>query len=556
MLKSLSIKNIAIIELLDIEFSDGLNVLTGETGAGKSIVVGGLELALGERASAEAVRSGEKLAVVEASFEPPFPPQLEDVLLNQLELEYQTGESLLLRREISSAGRSRCFIGEQMVGVADLKAVGELLVDLHGQHEHQSLFHTSAHLTALDAFASHDKLREEYSRVWKETEALRQRKLKLEQEAANFDTRIDYMTFQIKEIEKIDPKPGEMAELAKEEKRLAHAESLSQAAWEAQELLEEGINGEQIPLLDQIGELIKRISEIAEVETNFSKILSSLEESQTAFEDLTISLRDFAENTRADPKRLNEVITRLNALNALIRKHGGSEESLFADWEHIQAELDRMTRDDEEREKITEKFNRAEARLLKLGEELSRKRKKTAESMRKKILSMLRQMAMKKSDFSIAIDILNTPGSRGLDHVEFFLAANPGLPPAPLRKVASGGELSRVMLAIKSVLAERDAIPTLVFDEIDAGISGDICRRIGEVLEELSQSHQIVCITHHAAIAARADVHMSVRKSTSQGKTTVDLAPLDGQERLEELARMMGGQDIQAALTLARQLMK
>jgi len=556
MLRTLTLQNLAVIESLSIRFSPGFNVLTGETGAGKSIIVGGLEMALGERSSADIIRAGADFATSEACFEPPLPPGIESLLMEKFQLECSGGEPLVLRRELSRSGRNRCFLNGQMISVGDLKLLGEFLVDLHGQHEHQSLLHTASHRTALDAFASHDRLLSDYRKAWAEAADLRHRKKELEQKASDFEKQLDYLNFQIEEIEKLGTEPGEMAALELEEKRLAHADSLSKAAREAFSLLygEEADN--QKPLLVQLGEISHRIGDIAEVEPEYTKFISSLSEIRINLEELSFSLRDYADHIQADPRRLDEVISRLESLRRLARKHGGSEDSLFTAFHAMRTERDQMTLDDEERRAIGEKLSAAEGKLKDLGERLRQGRARAAERLRKKILSLLHDLAMEKAGFDIILDPLEEPGPDGLDRVEFLLAANPGLPPAPLRKVASGGEMSRVMLAIKSVLAERDAIPTLVFDEIDLGISGEVCRRVAGVMENLSQSHQILCITHQPAIAARAQSHVSVRKTTRSGKTYTEIVSLQGEERVEELAFMMGGKDTNAAQALARQLME
>jgi len=556
MLSKLFIRNLATIENMEVSFEKGLNALTGETGAGKSIVVGGLELALGERPGSNVIRSGTNLALAEAHFLPPFPPRVKTILTKELELEYGSGESLVLRRELSRKGKNRCFINDQMVAAGELKRVGELLVDFHGQHEHQSLFHTPAHLAALDAFGGHRDLIDRYSRSYNEVQSLRRRKRELDDAARDFEKRLDYLNYQIEEIENLDPKPGEIAELEQEEKRLAHAETLARAAADAYALLYEGDEGkDRMPVIQLIDQVSRLVDEIAEVEPGFTEPASSLGETRVSLQELAFSLRDYSERTNADPGRLDELIARLESLRHLTRKHGGTEESLFAALEEMKKDRAKMTRDDAERREIDGKLDRKEKGLEGKAAELSRKRKKAEERFSKKIMSLLEGMAMKKARFTVSMSSLDRPGPEGMDRVEFLLAANPGLPAAPLRKVASGGELSRVMLAIKSMLADRDAIPTMIFDEIDAGISGETCGRVGRVMEKLAASHQLICITHHAPIAARAGTHVSVRKTTRRGRTFTELVPLAGKTRLEELARMLGGKDTAAALDLARELL-
>lgn len=556
MLKSLTIQNLATIETLTIEFSPGLNALTGETGAGKSVLIGGLEMALGERSSSESIRAGQNLAVVEAVFAPPLPRPLDRLLHEELELEGSADENLTLRRELSRSGRNRCFVNGQMVGVSDLKQIGELLVDFHGQHEHQSLFRAGAAREALDAFAGDRDLLEAYRAIWAEAADLRRRKRKLEEDAADFERRLDYLQYQIDEIEKLAPRPGEIAELEQEEKRLARAETLTRAAAEGYAILYEGVDEDHPGVLAELREVSRRLAELGEVEPDFAASLGRLEESRAQIEDLAYELRDYADRVQADPERLDEVIGRLEALRRLQRKHGGSEEALFAAWEKMTAERDQMRRDDAERDTIDAALAQAEKRLRAAGETLGKSRRQAGDRFGKTIATLLREMRMEKARFVVQIEALAEPGPEGLDAVEFLLAANPGLPPAPLRKIASGGEISRVMLALKSALAARDAIGSLVFDEIDTGLSGETARRVGSLMEKLGQSHQILCITHHAPIAARAAHHASVRKRVGREATFTDIVALQGQERIDELARMMGSDaGAEAARELARQLM-
>lgn len=442
------------------------------------------------------------------------------------------------------------------MGVADLKRLGELLVDLHGQHEHQSLFRADAARLALDAYAAHDALLAAYEEAWRTAERLRHRRRELDAAAADYARQADYLDFQLAEFEQLQPRAGEIAELEADERRLAHAETLAGDAAQAYALLYEGQGDESPALLAQLRDVQRRLAALAEYETEFADAPARLEEQKTILQELAFTLREYAERTQADPERLNEVITRLEALRKLLRKHGGSEEALLAAWAAMQAERDRLTHDDAERQTISAELIRAEKLVRAAGEKLRAGRQAAAEQLGKKVATLLHELKMEKARFEVTVTPLETPAGHGLDAVEFLLAANPGLPPAPLRKVGSGGELSRVMLAIKSVLAARDAIPTLVFDEIDAGISGETARRVGKLMEKLAGTHQLLCITHHAAIAARAGAHASVRKAARRGATFTEIIPLAPEERLEELARMMGGDlAAPAARELARQLM-
>ena len=565
MLKSLAIQNLATIESLTVDFGEGLNALTGETGAGKSIVAGGLELAVGGRASVEDVRPQQKLAVVEACFEPSPPPEpLTALIRGELELAWEPDEPLVLRREFlrvgrarNAAGRSRCFVNGQMVGVGDLKRIGEWLIDFHGQHEHQSLLRSDAARLALDAYAAHDALLDQYHAAWGELTAIKQRREQLEASAQDFEHRLDYLDFQIDEIRRFNPQPGDQERLEQEERRLARADELVRNANEAYEMLYEGGGEGRSSLLGLLREVERRVAELGEVEPSFAEAPGRLAEQKAALEDLAFSLRDYAISVQDDPGRIDEVIARLEELRRLVRKHGGSEAALLEALAAMETERAQMKHDNAERDQIGKKLSRAQGRLKKCGAALGESRRKAARRFARMVQGLLGKLQMEKARFQIDVEPLEAPGAEGLDRVEMLLAANPGLPPAPLRKVASGGELSRVMLALKSALASRDAIPTLVFDEIDAGLSAETARRVGAMMEKLAASHQILAITHHAPIAARAARQASVRKQTRRGATFTEIVPLAGRARLEELARMMGGDATpKAARELARQLME
>jgi DNA repair protein RecN (Recombination protein N) len=556
MLHSLSIRNLATIESLEVVFSSGLNVLTGETGAGKSILVGALGLVLGARASSEAIRPGHKLASVEAAFNPRTSAVLRELFSDDLSLDWEPGEPLVLRREIARSGRNRCFVDGQMIGVADFRRIGEVLVDFHGQHEHQSLFHLSAARTALDAFAGHDRILDDHEMAWRKLADLNQRRLELDSSARDFQKRSDYVQFQLDEFEQVNPEMDELHKLEQKELKLANADSLSRSAAEAYEILYEG-GGDSRPSLTHLTrEVGKRLEEIAQSDDRFNPALLQLAEQRVLLEDLAYQLRDYAASIESSPDCLDSVISRLESIRRLIHKHGGTEEEMFRTIRDMKGEIEQRVKDDRERMALENEIENATAHLGESSGKLSAGRKKHAALLDRQVVRCLRELNMEQARFTTHISPLSEPGSKGMDKVEFLLAANPGLPSAPLQKIGSGGEISRVMLSLKSVLASRDMIPTLVFDEIDVGLSGETAVRVGKAMETLSGSHQVLCITHHAPIAARAENHLSVRKITRGENTFTETCVLAGNERLEEIARMMGGEATTAAgLELARQLM-
>lgn len=541
MLARLQIENFAIIDSVGLEFGPGFNVITGETGAGKSILLGALELALGDRARGDLLREGKRVASVEAIFAPPFPLQLAELIRDDLGLEWEPGEELVIRREITSSGRNRCLIAEQMVNVADLRRAGELLADLHGQHEHQSLFRTSAQRGVLDDHAGNGKLLEEYRAAWDELAALRARKAELAAASGESERRRDYLEFQIQELDELSPVARELTVLEAEESRLAHAESLATEAAAAYAVLYEGGDDDAPTVTSALGEIGRRTDEIAGLDPSAAGLSEKVSEIRALADDLASELRDYLARCEPDPGRLDEVVTRIEEYRRLMRKHGvRSEDELAGIADKMRAERDRIETDDRERGEVDARLKSAEAAARKLAGRLTSAREKGAAGLRSAVLKTLARVGMEKAEFSVRITAKEELGADGADAIEFLLAANPGMPARPLRQTASGGELSRTMLAIKAATAAKDAVPTLVFDEIDAGISGRVAASVGGVMERLAGSHQILCITHHASIAARGATHMSVRKTSSRGKTKVEVLALDRELRIEELATMIG----------------
>ncbi len=554
MLKRLAIQNLATIERIEIDFAAGLNALTGETGAGKSILVEGLELALGDRASVESIRAGEKMAVVEAIFAPPL-PRSTLVLARELGLEIENGEPIELRRELAASGRSRCFVNDQLVGVADLKSLGEALVDFHGQHEHQSLFRPDAARIALDDWAGHEELLSNYRAAWDDERHLRRRCVELEDAARDFEKRADWLDFQLEELDKLAPRAGEMAELEQEEKRLAHAEALGRAAGEAYALLYEGAD-EQASALAQIREVRRRVAELAEIETEFAAALAALGDHEGGLEDLAYALRDYRDRIEADPQRLNDVIARLESIRRLARKHGGGEAELLAAWQTLRAEREQMTRDDAERRQIEAECERAEKKLRKAGEALTAARAAAADRFGRAVESALKQLNMEKARLAVTLEPLGEPARTAPIASNFCW---PQIRACRRRRCAGSGRAarSRASCSRSSPRWRPRHDPDARLRRDRRGVSGEAARRVAALLEKLAATHQILCITHLAPIAARAATHVSVRKSIRGKATFTETVPLGGDDRVEELARMMGGDgSARSARDLAKQLMK
>lgn len=558
MLRSLHITNLAVVEEVALEFGAGLTAITGETGAGKSVLIGALELALGGRANADSVRAGQSVAVIEATFDPPLPREAARVIRGELGLDWDEGKPLTIRREVSAQGRSRCFVADQMVGVGDLARLGDELIDLHGQHEHQSLFRLAAQRAALDAFGGHGKLLEVYRERHERWSALQRRRDELEARARDFERQLDFLNHQIGELEEAAPREGELAGLEGEEARLANAETLATAAREAYAALYEG-DGEDGPSAAGLIAAARRaLARIVRLDATQEGLEDKAGEIEALIEDLASAVRDYGERCEADPARLESVIGRSEVLRRMLRKHGQETEAgLAARLAELQAERDGIEREQVERGGIDAELAAAEREMKVAGEALSKARAGAAGKFSKDVSKTLTRVGMEKAAFEVQVRPLGECGAEGCDHVEFLLAPNVGEGKKALRETASGGELSRTMLAIKTALAARDGVPTLVFDEVDAGISGETAAQVGGLMEELGAAYQVVCITHHAAIAARAERHISVSKRAEGGRTRTSAEPLGREARLEELARMMGGDGQSAAgKKLAAQLMK
>lgn len=558
MLRTLHIRNLAVVEEATLQFGAGLTAITGETGAGKSVLIGALELALGGRGSSDSVRAGQKLAVIEAVLDPPLPDEAVRVVHEKLELEWDEREPVVIRREVSAQGRSRCFVAEQMVGVGDLARLGDELIDLHGQHEHQSLFRVAAQRAALDAYGGHEKLLEKYRGCYERTLEVRRRKMELDARSRDFEQQLDFLNHQIAELEEAAPEAGELEELGAEEARLANAEELANAAREALALLYEGDGGDGPSAVALAGAAKRALGRIARMDASQEGLEEKAGEIEALIGDLAAAVRDYGESCEADPARLEVVIGRSEILRRLMRKHGQETEAGLAErLTELRTERDELESEQVERGNINAELERAENAMEEAAEALRKARTAAAGKFSKEVSNTLARVGMGKAAFETAVDRLPECGPAGCDHVEYLLAPNVGEGKKPLKEIASGGELSRIMLAIKTVLAAKDGVATLVFDEVDAGISGETAAQVGRLMEELGEAYQVICITHHAAIAARAARQIQVSKTTERGRTRTKTETLGKDERLEELARMMGGDAGSAAgKKLAAQLMK
>ncbi|MBU0568420.1 DNA repair protein RecN [bacterium] len=543
----LRIRDFALIEELSIEFGEGLNILTGETGAGKSIIINALGLVLGEKACPEDVRSDTARAVVEAVFE--------------------TGRGeLLIRREIAPSGRGKCFANEKMVLRSRLKEIGEGLVDIHGQHTHQSLLHLANHLDLLDGLGKLMPLRQEADQTFEEYLHLKRELGNLEEEFKERERKIDLLRFQIKEIEMAGLEIGEEERLLCERTLLRNAESLFHCSNEAYKVLDED-EPEVVSVRTGLGSILNSLRRLSQIDSKTKPFLDSVEEVLVTLEDTSFELRNYRDGIEFSEESLFAVEERLDTLARIKRKYGGGIEEAFARLDSLKHELSRMEHSQERIDELAAEIEEVAGRLIKKSLLLSGKRKKVAKRLEKGVEEELAHLGMKNTRFKVDIrkkeagervgeeDLM--VDSKGCDEVEFLISPNPGERLKPLAKIASGGELSRIMLAMKGILAGVDEIPVLIFDEIDVGIGGATARVVGERLSSLSKSHQVICITHLPQIASLADIHFRVEKSTIEGRTTTLIKSLNQEERIFEIARMFGGEKVsETSLKQAREMLK
>jgi DNA repair protein RecN (Recombination protein N) len=546
MLRELSIRNLAVIERVTVSFAEGFHVLTGETGAGKSILIDALTLAIGGRGSADLVRYGCEKAEIEALFEPPAGHPVWEVL-ESLGIEADPGEPIVVRRELSVQGKSACRVNGRIVNLSMLREIGDCLVNIHGQHEHQSLLRTERHLEWLDAYAGEPlaALKREYREAYRRYTETRSRLRELEDASRHNMQMLDLYRFQIREIDDAHLKPGEDEALQDERRRLAHAERLMQNAAEAYELIY-GRSG-----LEALGRAIARLEDIRKYDAaNIGPLLEQLQSAYYQAEDVAHQLRGYRDRIEADPERLAEIEDRLDLIGNLKRKYGERIEDILAYREQIAAAVDTMENRDEHVRRLREEERRLRDEARRLAQTLSEQRRLAADRLAKEIEGELQELHMERTTFEVRLDQPagedGEPrlGPQGMDEAMFLFSANPGEPPKPLAKIASGGEMSRIMLALKTVFAAIDGVPVLVFDEVDTGVSGRAAQAIAEKLSKLSRRCQVFAITHLPQVACMADHHYVIRKSTDGERTTTSVEPLGGTGRVEELARMLGGVEV------------
>ena len=538
MLSLLHIENVAVVEEAEIRFFPGFNVLTGETGAGKSIVIDAINAVLGGRISRDLVRTGAQQALVTAVFD--GVPNLPWFGENDIEQE----DELYLQRRVTADGKGSARVNGKPVSAGQLKSLGEVLLNIHGQHDGQELMQEATHLHYLDSFggAQGAALLGNYATVYAEFEAKKREYLSLQMDESEKARRLDMLKHQVEELEGANLQVGEEAALRERRSLLANAEKLETAAAGAYDALYGGDEiGEGAQSL--LGQAEGQVSYAAGVSELFLPLAQQLESLRYGLEDAVAQLRDIRENLEFSPQELDEIEDRLSLLSRLGRKYGSREEEMLAFLEQSRQELDSLHFSADREEKLKAQLEGLEQKVINAGQALSQARKTAGEALKVQVEDQLKDLSMKGAQFSVEIEA-QAPDETGMDAVGFLLSANAGEKLGKLSKIASGGELARIMLALKTVLSESEAIGTMVFDEVDTGVSGIAAQRVGEKLSDLAQKKQVICVTHLPQIAALADAHYLILKSEQAGRTYTQVTQLEEQGQERELARLIGGENI------------
>jgi len=534
MLRSLSIRDFVIVDRMELEFAPGFTVLTGETGTGKSILIDALALVLGERAEAIVVRDGAERADLSAEFDAAGQPQAGRWLAEN-DLSGEDG-SCLMRRVIDASGRSRGFINGRPVTLAQLRELGECLVDIHGQHQHQSLLRPAVQRELLDAYGGVTQIAAGVRELYRAWRKRHEDRVAFENNAAAFAAEREQLEWQVRELEALQLAEGEWADLTAEHARLAHAASLIEAAQAGTETLSEAENS----CLAQLNAVINRLNALLEHDARLREILDALEPAQIQLQEALYGLRRYGERLELDPQRLREVERRLDAIHSAARKYRVLPDELPAKLEVTKARL-RDLGEGGDAESLRRLEAEAHAACNAGAKKLSAARANAAGKLSKEVTQAMQTLAMTGGRFEVALSVLPEVTAHGLEDVDFLVAAHKGMATHPLGKVASGGELSRLSLAIQTVASRVAQVPTLIFDEVDAGIGGRVAEVVGKMLKQLGRSYQVMCITHLPQVAASADQQWQVSKATVNGKVLSRLTVLDEERRLEEIARMLGG---------------
>ncbi len=550
MLLNLIITNFAIIDRLEVQFDQGFNVLTGETGAGKSIVLDAVGLLLGDRARPDLVRSGAEEATVEALFD--LAGQ-DDIRQRFIAAGFQVSEELVLRRVVQRGGRSRAYINGSLATLAQLQPLVERLVTVCGQHEHQSLLQRNVHLEILDRYGSLDSQVEDYRRAYDEMQSVAKQLDELQSADRDREQRLDLLQHQSDEIAAAELDAEEEESLVAERLVLQNAERLaavSQGGYDA-------LYGEDGAVCEVLGRISEELQAVSRIDKDLADLNETVKRNLYELEDVAAELRAYLGRMSFEPGRLESIADRLDLINRLKRKYAPSVAEILEMKEAIDDELDALRNTEKTYGQLLESLEALKEKTRQCGTVLSKMRQQAAEKMSNALVAELNDLAMSGASFSVSFEKLEEPGAGGLEKAEFMVSLNPGEPLMPLAKVASGGELSRLMLALKRLAPEADSIPTVIFDEVDAGIGGVAATAVGRKLDSVSRSAQILCVTHLPQVAAFADIHHRVVKQEDAGRTLATMERLAGEDRVEEMARMLGGAQVsEQTLLHARELLE
>ncbi|CAN5311900.1 DNA repair protein RecN [soil metagenome] len=536
MLRTLSIHDFVIVDSIELELAPGFTVFTGETGAGKSILIDAVVLALGGRGDASVVREGAVKADIAAEFST---SDEADAWLAANEFSTDEG-GVLLRRVIDNAGRSKAFINGIAATAAQARELGEMLVDIHGQHAHQSLLKTDAQRMLLDSQAGLQEQVAAVAAAYKSWRAVARQREEFETNARNVLLERERLEWQVGELEKLAAKPGEWEQVSNEHSRLSHAAGLMEGAQEALTAISES----DMPMLSQLTTLNLKLDKLAEIDSALKPVLELLEPARIQLQEAVYVLNDYLGRVELDPQRLIEVEARMGALHSTARKFHVAPEVLPLEFDSLSAQLKQLA-DATDLDALREQEQKLKAAYMSLAQKLSKARAKAAAEMSDAVTAGMQDLSMAGGKFAIALQACE-PSSFGIEQVEFMVAGHAGTTPRPLAKVASGGELARIALAISVIASSATSTPTLIFDEVDSGIGGGVAEIVGRLLKRLGRDHQVLCVTHLPQVASQANQHFEVSKQGIEGKTVSRIERLDAKDRVEEIARMLGGLEITA----------
>ncbi len=544
MLKHLYIRNFAIIDELELDFNSGMTALTGETGAGKSILLGALNLVLGDRADNDSIKQGAEFAEIVAEFDI---QNLDDVSSWLVSQELNADEECILRRRISKDGRSRAYVNSTPVNLQIIRELAEMLIDIHGQHEHQSIMKSAVQRQLLDDYANHSPLLETVSNLYVELKLVEDQLQHLQQTSNEQNDRLDLLRFQTQELDTLALEENEYQTLDGQHKRMANAEKLQTTVEQAIHMLSED---EKANIQSSVSHIISSLADISELDKNLSPVSEMLTEALVHIDESVSLLQSYSDNIDIDPSQLAKTEQRIQSILDLARKHRIEPEELQTLHEKLQKELDDIDHVDERLDELIKEQKQLEEKYIKACSKLSESRKKAIAKLNKKITQSMQTLGMTGGIFEITIDPATSRRSAfGLDQIEFTVTANAGQPCKPIARVASGGELARISLAIQMIIANNSKIPSLIFDEVDSGVGGGIAEIVGQHLRILGQSNadrgnQVICITHLPQVASQAHNHLRVEKQTLKKQTTSQVVTLDEEQRRHEIARMLSGVDI------------